>query len=171
MPTGTDPLDIYHNGQWYSRNGSPALIALAAQSAAAASITGTLVETTLASVTIRGGSMGPNGSLRISHLWSYTNSANTKNLRIKFGGTTYFLTQPNVTATATGVTFVRNRTAASQVGMGATIGGSGAGTVAGAAVTSALDTSADQVITFTAELTNTGETITLEGYTVEIIPG
>lgn len=41
------------------------------------------------SVNIPGNSMGPNGRLQIRMLWSYLNNANTKSIKIRFGGTAY----------------------------------------------------------------------------------
>src|SRR5213079_2421852 len=49
-----------------------------AQSAVAASVTGTLTETVLATIAIPAGAMGVNGAIRVTALWSYTNSADTK---------------------------------------------------------------------------------------------
>ena len=43
-------------------------------SAVAASITGTVAETSLAAVTVPAGAMGANGDMRFTALFSYTNS-------------------------------------------------------------------------------------------------
>src|SRR5688500_6060251 len=57
-----------------------------AQSAVAASHTGNTTETTLATVTVPANAIGANGRLRVTSLWSHTNSANSKTLRVRFGG-------------------------------------------------------------------------------------
>lgn len=57
-----------------------------------------MLETTLATVSVPANSMGPNGSVIVTAVWSYTNSANVKTMRGRFGGTTFYQTQPTVTA-------------------------------------------------------------------------
>ena len=47
-------------------------------------------EEVMAFYTIKGGTLGPNSMLQIDPLWTYTNSANNKNLQIKVGGWTMF---------------------------------------------------------------------------------
>lgn len=140
-----------------------------AQSAVAASVTGTTNETTLATIAIPAGAMGVNGSLRITTLWTTTNSANNKNLRVKLGATAF--TDIALTTTAAGQfqTHIRNRGAPnSQV---AFIVGSGFpfASSAGSPFPGAIDTAVSQTLALTGQLANTGETITLEAYTVEIL--
>lgn len=140
-----------------------------AQSAAPASVTGTVSETTLATIAIPAGTMGLNGALRITSIWSYTNSANNKTVRARFSGQALGSTVMTTTATASILWEAINRGALnSQVTNGA---GAGAGLVASgnAVVTMTVDTSITQNLILTATLANTGETITLEGYTVEVL--
>lgn len=152
-----------------SKTGNPAGVQVIGRSAVAASITGTLTETTLGTVTVPAGLMGTSGALRITTLWTFTNSANTKTLKVKFGSGVPMNFAFTTTAGSQAVTIVRNRGAAnSQVGFNnATLPFSN---TTGAAYTSSIDTSASVDITFTATLANTGETITLESYTVEYLP-
>lgn len=132
-------------------------------------VTGTTNETTLASIIIPANMLGINGMLRITALWSYTNSANNKTLRVNFGGTTWFNQVQTTTASAQSMTMIRNRGAAnSQVGY-AISAGSAFGSTSVANPTAAIDTTASQSITITGQLVNTGETITLESYTVEVL--
>jgi hypothetical protein len=141
-----------------------------AQSAVAVSKTGDTTETTLATITIPGGSMGPNGSVRVTTLWSCTNSANTKTLRGKFGGTVYLTRAETATANIRHQFQVQNRgSAASQVGATGNLS-TGWGISTSPLVTSSVDTAADQVITLTAQLAVGTETITLEAYLVELVP-
>lgn len=145
-----------------------------AQSAVPSSITGTLTETVLATITVPANSMGPNGSLSIVSTWSCTTSANNKIFKLRFGGiggTQYGNVTVTANQSAKDQRDIFNRNAAnSQIGgpSGATGGWGGSSAVA---VTSALDTTADQTLVLTGTLTNTGETITLEAYRVMISYG
>jgi hypothetical protein len=173
LPGGQLKLTTYgRDAQYETANGvritSPIVIA---QSAVAVSVTGTLVETTLATITIPGNTIGPNGSLRVSPLFTYTNSANIKTVSVKFGGVTFFSTAPSTSAVTASMTTIRNRGTQSQLSYAPVATGAGIGSVAGSPASGSIDTTADQVITLTGLLTNTGETITLEGYTVEVLPG
>jgi hypothetical protein len=164
-------------GAWTNRTPAQYRVDLAAswvpcKSAVAASITGTLTETTLVTCTIPANAIGPNGQVEIATLWSSTNSANTKTLRVKFGGTAYYASPVTATLSANAVTRIANRNATnSQIGFQAIatagIGNGGAN----ANTTSAVDTTAAVNIDFTGQLTNTGETITLESYLVRVTYG
>jgi len=114
--------------------------------------------------------MGANGILRITALFSYTNSVNNKTLRFRFGNGlsgTIFVSSINTTTASYRLTHViQNRnSASSQVGgmLNGTIGGS-----TSAVVTGTIDTTAQQTVSITGQLANTGETITLESYLVEL---
>lgn len=141
-------------------------------SGAPSSVTGTLTETQLASIVVPAGSMGVSGQLRVTTEWSYTNSANNKTLNVKWGGIggTNFLGA--IFTTTAGARFqqtIANKgSAASQKGWASS---AAFGSFPSAFVTSAIDTSAATTLVISAQLANTGETITLEGYTVELIPG
>lgn len=133
-----------------------------------ASVTGTLVDTTLASVVIPGGTIKAGGILRIFALFSYTNSANTKTLNIKFGGTTFRATPVTTTASDHLYSFITSITNTSQVASVNT-GTIGLGATPSAHQTGAVDITADQTLAFTAQLTNTGETITFASAAVSIL--
>lgn len=145
----------------------PKAVRILAQSAVPVVLTGTAAETTLASYTLKGGTMGNNGAIRVSTAASITNSSNTKTLKVKLStlasGVSY-------TTSVAGYEqrYFRNRGAQnSQLTQSSTsMGATGA-----AVLTGAIDTSTDQLITITGQLANTGETITLEGYTIELLPG
>lgn len=138
-----------------------------AQSAAPQSVTGTTSETTLATITIPGGAMGANGRVEVMALFSYTNSANNKTLRVKFGGTTMANAVPTTSASyAASATIANRNSVSSQVANGSLAPGA-----TGAAVAAATaDTTADVVLTITGQLANAGETITLESYSVALRP-
>lgn len=144
-----------------------------ARSAVKVDLTGTTNETALATVTIPGGAMGLNGGLLIYTSWSYTNSANTKTSRIRFGGaagTQYFSNGQTTSATMHILHRIRNRnSASSQVGGSSATGGIG-GVSSGVLVTSALDTLVAQDIVLSGQLQVGTETLTLESYEVWLLP-
>lgn len=139
-------------------------------SATPVSLTGTASETTLATITIPAGSIGANGKVIVTTLWSCIGT-NTKNARVRMGGasgTVY--SNPAITTQTAGrmATEISNKNSqTSQIGNGVSASGLGFGTFT--TVTSSVDTSAATSIVVTGQLTNTGETITLEGYSVQII--
>lgn len=149
---------------------SPTILAA---SATKVDLTGTTAETALATVSVPGGAMGPNGGLLIYTSWSYTNSANAKTPRIRFGGpagTQYFSSAQGTSASVHLVHRIRNRnSASSQVGGSSATGGIG-GVSSGALVTSALDTSLAQDIVLTGQLALGTELISLESYEVWLLP-
>lgn len=61
-----------------------------ASSAIAASCASTAVDEVLATFSIAAGVIGPNSILQIEPLWTYTNSANNKILKVKVGGSTIY---------------------------------------------------------------------------------
>lgn len=151
---------------FFGRGGSVIL----AQSAAPVSHTGDTAEATLASVTIPAGSIGANGQIEVITLWSTTNSANTKTLRVKLGATAFMAAAATTTLTEQTYTRIANRGAAnSQVGYNsANI--SGFGSTTGAATTGAIDTTADVTLAITGQLALATETLTLESYIVKLYP-
>lgn len=169
--TATDHA-AHHNDLALGLNAAPRILA---RSAVPASVTGTLTETTLATVTIPGGTIGANGRLRITTLWTFTGSTNAKVLRVRLGGIngTSFLghsqaTAANVVARAQ-IEIANRNSESSQVGYtGGNVTTWGASTAA--VTTGTRNTAADQDLLFTGTLTNTGETITLEYYIVELLP-
>jgi hypothetical protein len=161
---------ISYNPQ-YQSGGSKHPIVLG-QSAVQSSVTGTAAETVLASIVIPGGSMGPYGVVRVHSLWSVTNSANTKTLRVRFGGLTgaqYMAVALGAALTAQELTLIRNRgSQASQVGFANTPAAS-LGSSSTALVTSSVDTSADVQLVITGQLATTTESIVLESFSVELL--
>lgn len=61
-----------------------------ASSAIAVSCASTAADEVLASFSIAAGVMGPNSILQIEPLWTYTNSANNKIVKVKVGGSTIY---------------------------------------------------------------------------------
>lgn len=149
-------------------------ITLLVSSSAASSVSSGTAETQLASITVPANLMGANGSLRITTWWSYTNNANTKTLRVRFGGSggqTYATVNSTTLNTSYLQQWIRNNNSTSaQKGFAASAGAFSNG-VALALTTSAVDTTSATTIYISGQTATSGDTITLEGYTVEFIPG
>ena len=143
-----------------------------AQSYVQSPVTGTLSETTLATVTIPAGLMTAGGALEVEALWSMTSNANNKRVRIRFGGasgTAYY--DNTLTTGALGSptrTRIANRGAAnSQVGLAAAnLGYTSSGNPL---TTSAVDTTAATSVVLTGTLSVSTDSIAVEGYTVRLV--
>lgn len=146
---------------------------LAASAATGMSHTGTADETALATVSIPANAMGINGGLLIYSAWSWTNSANDKIARIRFGGiagTQYWSNTATTTVSGADMRRIRNRnSASSQVGgaanTAALVVASGS-----AIVTSSVNTAAAVDLVFSGQLESAGESVTLENYEVWLLP-
>jgi hypothetical protein len=143
------------------------------QSAAAVSCAADTAENVLATITVPAGAMGPNGTIRVWTSWSYTNGANNKVLRVRFGGgagTSYLGFTATTTAGARFFTEISNRNATNSQ-----FGGIGASGSFGASTntysTSAVDTTAATTIVISGTKASAGDTLTLERYLVELLPG
>lgn len=151
-------------------NAGPSLLAA---SSVAIPLTGTVVETVMATVSVPGGAMGANGGLEIRTVWTYPNSVNNKVLRVRFGGiggTQYLASTVSTTVVYSDVRRIRNRnSASSQVGSYA-VGSFSVGASTSAPPTGALDTSTSQDLVLTGQLASAAETITLESYEVWLLP-
>lgn len=162
--------NIGTNGSFFQSNGSrwvPIFGDVTLFSDAAGySVTGTTNETELASITVPGGLMGPNGVIEIYHVCIYTNSANNKNIKIRIGGSSgVALSALTLTTTDNNakIFWIRNANSTSaQKGPSSGLT-SGVGSGTGAGVTSAVDTSASFDIVFSLQLANSGETGTHVG--------
>lgn len=139
-------------------------------SGAASSVTGTVNETTLyTSPTIKGITLGINEAIRCFAIFSYTNSANNKVLRLKFNATNaYGITQTVTSAVMREANFMTRGTVNTQVGPNAGITNA-FGTSNNAVVQIAATLNTDFTITVTGQLANSGETITLESVFIKII--
>jgi hypothetical protein len=143
-------------------------------SAVAAAHTGDTSETVLASFTLPGGAMGPNGVIRVTGLWTYTNSANNKTLRVRLGGLSGTAFQANVVSTtnvaATQRTIQNRNAQSSQVGFNVSAAASFTAAGSGSPpATGAVDTSVDQLVVLTGQLASASETVTLEACLVELV--
>lgn len=142
-------------------------------SSVAVDLTGTTAETTLRTVTIPGGMLGPDGVLRVSAMWSYTGSVNTKNIRLRLAGTQLNSADnvgsaANVSGAAQWIISNRGSEAAQISNPGFSMGLVYAGSQA--IPTAAVDTSIDQVLAITGQLASAGELLRLERLLIEVLP-
>jgi hypothetical protein len=156
-----------------SKTGVSRSMHLLCSSASAATVTGILTETTLATCSVPAGAMGATGGVQIRTSWTVTNSANSKTLRARFGGVSGAAYQAMAVTSSVAVSdlkVIRNRNSAtSQVGSFSAAGfGYGAGSAP--LTTSTVDTNAAVDIVISGQLANTGESITLESYEVWLLP-
>lgn len=143
------------------------------QGGAASALTGTTSETTLATVTVKGGAMGVQGQIMVHSSWTYTNSANNKNARLRIGGlagTVCMNYTVTTTATLVDLRRVANRNSASSQTVTASSGGhtGGFGTSANALPAPVQNTANDFDLVLTGQLASSGETITLESWTMTL---
>ena len=140
-----------------------------ASSAVGVSHTGDTNETTLATITVPAGAMGANGRLRITTVWGKVGTAGTFTVAHKFGGTSFHSTSPAASTLASRfqVEISNRNSATSQIG--APPVGIGFGNQTSANVTASIDTTSAQDIVITGTLGNSGDTLSLESYLVEIM--
>ena len=142
-----------------------------AASGVQSSLTGTLTETVFATITVPAGAMGANGILRVTLRWSCTNSANNKTLAVRLGGlggTAMYQRPVTVNQTVGDVVTIANRNSQSSQVTGAIDQFTfNASTVA--PNTTSVDTSVSQDLVITGQLANTGDTVRIESYIVEVL--
>jgi len=138
--------------------------------AAAVSLTGTTTETTLATITVKGGLMSTKGKLKMWPLFSCTNNANTKSFFIRVGGVAFNAISYSTNAlSAQFLSVIRNINSES-VQLAFSSGNSiGLGNSSVAVTSASVNTAADFTIAISATLANSGDTFTLHGFFVEIV--
>ncbi|GAB4072800.1 hypothetical protein KHC28_00835 [Ancylobacter sonchi] len=162
MYNATDAIWEYVSG--------PRGIVVAGQSSVSVNLTGTTVQTVLATINIPANTLKPNDSIRVTSLWSHDNSSNSKNMRVRFGPE-YF---SNVSATTSSSSrlqvqiYNRERdTEFHQVAAAPALSAFGASSVG--VLTQSVSTNVDRSVTLTGQLASADGSITLEAYTVEVI--
>lgn len=142
-------------------------VGLLAKSGVAASVTGSVTETTLATIAIPAGALKANGSLRVWTLCSCTNNANAKTLNVRLGGTLVNSGQALASAASfQGESIISNRNATnSQISNASLVDG----VSTSPNVATAVDMTVVQNLTITGTLGTSTDTLTLEAYIVEII--
>lgn len=141
------------------------------KSGVAQTVTNSTAQTTLATVTIPANAMGPNGILRVRTLWTYTNSANTKTLRLTLGGTVVMGVAATTTATAELDRMIQNRGVTNSQIVAVSNNAANFNLLTLAPLTATVDTSVSCDLAFTGQMAALAETITLERYSVELHRG
>ncbi len=142
----------------------------------ASSHTGSTAETALATLTLPGGSLGPNGALRITAVFSYSGTASAKTMRCRLGGSGLSGAQVANLASSSASSMllqrmIQNRNVENaQIGPSATTGSS-FGPSSNGIFTASVDTSVDQPIVFSGQLVTAAETIALESCLLEVAYG
>jgi len=145
-----------------------------AQSAVEVSVGASTTRTVLATIPVSAGVIGPNGQLRITTAWEYTNSGNNKTMDYTFGGTTFLtLTRTTDNAALWSRSIYNAGAENSQVASGwsSATGGEGAGGGGVALVTATIDTAVSQSLEIAGTKASAGESLRLRNYTVEVIRG
>jgi len=132
-------------------------------------VTNTTADTEVATFTIPAKMMGT-GVLMFFADWTHTNSANSKQFKVFFGGS--LLISPvgfTSSLSVAGMYHIRNVTASSQIGTGAVATGSGSST--GSLATGSVNTdTGDVVVSIQFKMSALGETMTLKNLYVELHP-
>lgn len=129
--------------------------------------TGDTTARTAVTVTVPGGAMGPNGSLRLSAGCQTNNSAGTKTVAALFGASQIIGTTgtTNVAFSINGITTNRNNQALQRTSVYSQLTPTSQGAY------TAIDTTTSQSITIRITIAVATDVIVLENWIVEIIPG
>ena len=152
------------------------VVQVLAKSGAAVAAPADTSENALATITVPANVMGTNGVLRIRFFFTYTNNANSKTLRLRYssisGGTPIAVARTTQLASFFEVQIANRNATNSQVHTGIT-GTHGDGTITtySGVSTTAVDTTAATTLVITAEKATGTDTVTLESYSVELMPG
>lgn len=150
--------------------GASGFATLLAQSYVPVSAPADTTEDTLATITLPANALGLNGGVRITTAWSMTNNTNAKTGKVKFGAASVTVLNGAVSiASGQSVSEFYNRGATnSQLTKTWTLISSSQvhSPVLG---TGSVDTTASVSITITGQKATGTDTLTLEGYTVELL--
>lgn len=143
-----------------------------AQSGVAVASANSTAEQALATITIPANFMGVNGALYVTALWTLTNNANAKALRVRLGGLagTEFQNLAGASlVTVSAAMRIQNRgSLSSQVGASVGMNAFGATSTA-AVVTGSLNTGVNQDLVLSVQKATGTDTATLEAYTVQVL--
>lgn len=121
-------------------------------------------------ISVIAGSMGPKGVLRVTHFWSFTNSANNKFARVNYGGTLYYNeTAPNL-ANAMNQTSIFNR-GVPGIQISPPAGANGISQGAGLPTYGTVDSTASQDLSIQTNQATATDFSVLESWMVELMSG
>ena len=130
-------------------------------------LTGTLVETTMGSMTIKGGLLGLNGQIKVYPVFTKGTGTTNRAIKVNLDGGQCFGSVFATTTTYSAIVTIRNQNSESsqKTSGNFAVGGIGAGT---SNLNTTANTANDTTLTITGTLANTGEPLTLDGFVVEI---
>ena len=129
-----------------------------------------LTEQTLFSVTIPGGTMGPNGSLCVDHWFRFTGTGN-KVIRIRLGGVLVHGFTATTWVGCMSRTEIKNRNSQTSQICPIQTARVYYEQTSGAFVTTAINTAVDQILTVNILKATAEDVASLESVRVEILPG
>jgi len=135
---------------------------------AAVVVTGTTAEVTLTTITIPAGLIGSKGKVKFYPLWTTTNNANQKTLRVKFGGSTRYTGNSTGAVHNTGLLILRNFNSESVQRMSSGIIAGLGGTTSSMAQ-GTTDTTVSTTIEISGQLAVGTDTMTLESLFLELV--
>jgi hypothetical protein len=139
------------------------------QNAAPTSHTGDTAEAVLANIQLAANAMGVNGRIEVKARFSWSNSANLKTIKVKFGGTAIENVSQTTNSGIHVAASIANRGVAnSQDGYVARY--KPGSTVDYVVAPTSIDTGQATTISITGQLANATETVTLESYQVILYP-
>jgi membrane-bound inhibitor of C-type lysozyme len=133
-------------------------------------LTGTQTQTAITTINVPAGLMNSTGALRLTTLWSATSlNANLKTARVLVGGTNVMAISLTSVLSLQDVRMIyaNNSTSLQKYQNGATV----FGTQGAAAATSTVDTTTQWSISLIGTLGSTTDTMNLEAYALEYMPG
>jgi len=166
---------LYKQGAWrlMGPNDGNAVFVIA-KSSVGVSAGANTTENTAATITLPANMLGANGAIKVVGQLSFTNNANNKTPRVRFSGGsgTIYFTQTYTTQLVAWfeVTIQNANSASSQVGWYRQSNGAGSTSIS-TKTTSSVDTTAATTLLITLQKADSGDTLTLESYTVEVMPG
>jgi len=135
---------------------------------AALALTNTTLETSLVTIIIPAGLIGSNGKVKLYSLFSATNNANNKTVRIKLGGSTGYFLQSSGYAQLSSLVIFRNFNSESVQKVSSGLP-AGLGSTGGSFTSLTIDTSVATTITITGQLAVGTDTLTLEDLFIEVV--
>lgn len=153
--------------------GAPGATTILAQSWVAVNTPVDTTEDTLATVTIPANTLRANDSMYITTLWTCTNNANVKTMRIRYsgiGGTIYRSVALTSAAALFDITLIANTNSTSAQTGGETASANGVYQIIGTLPpTSTENTTATTTLVFTGQKATAGDVLTLVGYIVQVM--
>lgn len=132
--------------------------------------TGDTILTTFYTIAIPANTLGANGRLRITLSWRFTGTAGAKTMQVGFGGTTFFTAASGAaTLTAANQIVIANRNSTSSQVLGNVATTTSFGDTTTDIVTGSVDTTASQDLVIQGQLANSGDSIAVESYLIEVI--